>query len=175
MEYTIYHVLGIKVGCTEQFIIRTKQNKWKYGKDIIVVILEVTTDLDLADELENKYSIELGYGEIKTQDRYKVRREFGKMHTGKIVSLETKEKMRQNRKSNPRYQGQNEGQRRGKVYVERTTGFIGNYTDIANKFEIQGSNILYFARRDKPISRGPNEGLHFAIYKNSSKSIVNEK
>ena len=37
----------------------------------------MTTSLEMADEMENVYSMELGYGEIEKQDRYEVRYKVG--------------------------------------------------------------------------------------------------
>jgi hypothetical protein len=42
--YTIYHVLGIKVGCTTNLEKRTSQNKEKYGDSIKIEILETLED-----------------------------------------------------------------------------------------------------------------------------------
>ena len=188
MEYTIYHVLKIKVGCTENLVRRTRENNRLYGKDIEIIVLEITNDLDLADKLENKYSIKLGYGEILPHLRYKVRRQFGKMHTGRdfskehreklttanigrVCTTDTREKMSKAHKGKAKSLEQiektrlaNTGKRRGTVYIEYTTGYTGTALDISRKFKCYMSSIPLFVKRNKPISRGSLKGLHFAIY-----------
>jgi hypothetical protein len=41
LMYTIYHVVGVKIGCTTDFERRFHQNKEIYGKDVVIEILEV--------------------------------------------------------------------------------------------------------------------------------------
>jgi len=38
--FTIYHILGIRVGCTNCFELRCKQNKKKYGDHIVIEVLD---------------------------------------------------------------------------------------------------------------------------------------
>jgi hypothetical protein len=63
--YTIYHILGVKVGCTKNFQRRCLQNKRKYGDHIEIEILEQLDD-SIGDgavgDLELKWSKSLGYG-----------------------------------------------------------------------------------------------------------------
>ena len=79
--FTIYHVIDEKVGATHRFRKRCRENKrnykLKYDKDITIEIIEVCSTAEEADERENYWSIELGYGEIEPQDRYLVRLKVG--------------------------------------------------------------------------------------------------
>ena len=59
-KYTVYHIPGIKFGCTKHFESRTKQNIKRYGDVDIEVILE-TTDINEASELEEFSNQEAGY------------------------------------------------------------------------------------------------------------------
>lgn len=54
--------------------------------------------------------------------------------------------------------------RKGRLYIELTTGFIGTQTDIEIKYGITASNVNQVAARNKPIIRGKNKGLHFQVH-----------
>ncbi len=60
-KYTVYHIPGIKVGCTSRFSERCKENRSKYGKDIDIKVVLETDDIDEADELEEFCNQEAGY------------------------------------------------------------------------------------------------------------------
>ncbi len=59
--YTVYHIPNVKFGCTEDLTRRSKENRHKYGKDIIVDIIEVFDSIDDADEFEEFCNDEAGY------------------------------------------------------------------------------------------------------------------
>lgn len=70
--YMIYHVKGIKVGCTKNFEARCLQNKAMYGDDIEIEILEILEDEigdSVAGDVELGWSISLGY---RKQTHYKI-------------------------------------------------------------------------------------------------------
>ena len=81
-EYTIYHIAGIKCGATENLHRRNTQNKQKYGKDIIVEILETVFTIKMADERENYWNDYFGYPRGTAYS--KVRR-MGKKNSKKLV------------------------------------------------------------------------------------------
>jgi hypothetical protein len=185
--YYIYHIPGVKVGCTDDLKRRTVTNKTKYGYDIQVILLATTTDLYEADELENEWSIKLGFGEIWCQNRYVVRSKVGKRRLGVKTSKETREKQSKAKKGKVRseYHCKRlseglkgriiEGEWKEKivqavrnrpttVYIEKTTGFIGKPFQMQERFGVDRNQVCQQAKRDKPYSKGRHKGLHFAIY-----------
>jgi hypothetical protein len=53
--YTIYHVVGIKVGCTCNFDRRNIQNQERYGSNIVIEILDIVSEscgADFAGDVE---------------------------------------------------------------------------------------------------------------------------
>ncbi len=52
MTYTVYHIVGIKFGCTKNFQKRLTENKRKYGNDIEVVVIKEFSDINDATEYE---------------------------------------------------------------------------------------------------------------------------
>ena len=62
MIFTVYHVVGVKVGCTKDFEARSAQNRVTYGADIEIQILEeIVGDVGLAADREAQWARELGY------------------------------------------------------------------------------------------------------------------
>ncbi len=61
MIYTVYHIPGIKAGCTNDIDRRNSENRQKYGKDISIDIVLQTSDMDEADELEQFINEEANY------------------------------------------------------------------------------------------------------------------
>jgi hypothetical protein len=62
--YTIYHVVGIKVGCTNDFDRRKIQNQERYGSSIEMEILDMVSDLcgdKFAGDVEWAWSDWFGY------------------------------------------------------------------------------------------------------------------
>jgi hypothetical protein len=62
--YTIYHVVGIKVGCTRIFDGRTIQNQERYGSDAIIEILDIVSEscgADFAGDVEWGWADWFGY------------------------------------------------------------------------------------------------------------------
>jgi hypothetical protein len=63
--FVIYHVIGLKVGCTRDFQRRCLANKRKYGDHIEIEVLEEVDEsvgAEVAGDLELKWSQLLGYG-----------------------------------------------------------------------------------------------------------------
>lgn len=46
-------------------------------------------------------------------------------------------------------------------YIEVTTGYIGTFTDMLDKF---GIHVYHYARKGRPVKRGKFKGLYFKIY-----------
>ena len=71
--YTIYHVVGIKVGATKDFKTRSMQNRMTYGQDVVIEVLQRFTTKDrvlgdaLASQLEAEAAKQYGY---KSQNSY---------------------------------------------------------------------------------------------------------
>jgi hypothetical protein len=62
--YTIYHVVGVKVGCSKNFEKRDIQNKERYGEDIKVEVLDTYPDEvgdQFAGDREWEWADTLGY------------------------------------------------------------------------------------------------------------------
>jgi hypothetical protein len=62
--YTIYHVVGVKVGCSKNFEKRDIQNKERYGEDIKVEVLDTFPDEvgdQFAEDREWEWADTLGY------------------------------------------------------------------------------------------------------------------
>lgn len=108
MDVTIYHLVGIKVGCTNNIKSRTARNRRTYGRDIRVEILEeFSGTISECADLESEWSVRLGYGEIRPDQRYdsesnkymlglkgaKYNPTKGKKHTEQSKSLMSKNKM----------------------------------------------------------------------------------
>ncbi len=62
--YTVYHIPGIKYGCTNDIHRRSKENRQTYGKSIEINNVYETTNIEEADELEQFLNSEAQY---KTQ------------------------------------------------------------------------------------------------------------
>lgn len=148
--FTIYHIPGVKVGCTKNWSNRMSRNRVDHGKDIKVEVLQRTTCIDMADEMENVYSIELGYGDIKPQRRYKYRYEVGQRRIGKQHTLETKKKLNEVKDST--------------VYKELTTNTQGKWNHLYQKFDC--IDLHTYAKRGTPLKKGKHKGLHFVIIEN---------
>lgn len=59
--YIIYHMVGVKVGCTKEFDKRCEQNRALYGDAEIVVLQEIAGDIRAATKAEAKYARQFGY------------------------------------------------------------------------------------------------------------------
>ena len=53
----------------------------------------------------------------------------------------------------------------GNTYIEVTTGFIGQASDMEEKFGVSKGNLATHAKKDRPLKQGKYKGLHFQIYK----------
>lgn len=162
MIYTIYHIEDIKVGCTENIYLRSLSNKRKYGQDIKITILEEVDCPITADILEYYWHKELGYGKIKSCDRYMVRLKVGKSLQNREISDKQKKQISQTLKG--KYPGEKNGNYgTGKIYIEYTTGFTGGQYDMGKRFNYSDNTITSYANRNTPIKKGPLKGLHFGI------------
>jgi hypothetical protein len=63
MAYTIYHIPGIKIGCSKRIENRIKEQKFNEYE-----ILEVHTDINIASIREKELNLQYGYEWIDTQD-----------------------------------------------------------------------------------------------------------
>jgi len=63
MAYTIYHIPGIKIGCSKRIENRIKEQKFNEYE-----ILEVHNDINIASEREKELNLQYGYEWIDTQD-----------------------------------------------------------------------------------------------------------
>ena len=169
--YTIYHIPGIKVGATSNWEERCRANKRTHGKDIAIEVLQITTSLDMADEMENVYSRELGYGEIPVHKRFKVRYSIGKSFIGsgnpmynKKHTKESKDKMSASIKGT-QVGSKNSNYGKGRVYKELTTGFAGTAHETMKRFDMKHGigNILNSIKTNRPLQKGKFKGLHFVI------------
>lgn len=52
MKYHIYHVVGIKYGCTNNLERRFKQTRKRYGQDVVIEVVESFDDIDEASSKE---------------------------------------------------------------------------------------------------------------------------
>ena len=168
--YYIYHILGIKVGCTENI----KQRSLFY--DTAPIVIATTPDIEQADWLENDLSCYHGYGEIPANKRYKYIKEWQKKAwTPEAVSKraetmrgverspETKDLMA---KAKLGLRGEKtNAYGKGRAYRELTNNISGYCVDVCNYFNITSSQLCKYVERDLPISRGKNKGLHFQILK----------
>jgi hypothetical protein len=62
--YTIYHVVGVKVGCTCNFDRRRVQNQERYGSDTVIEILDIVSEScgpDFAGDVEWAWADWFGY------------------------------------------------------------------------------------------------------------------
>ena len=164
--FTIYHVIDEKVGCTDDLTTRTRDNKRHYGKDIIVKVLEVVDDIDVADELENEWSIRLGYGPIPPEDRYKAvvsrlgakRRGRKSWNSGKTgcYSEEYIESKRKSMKGNTR----GLGNRFGIIFKDLISGITGTSTDIHQQLGIDIGTVYIYAKKGTPVNRKNGTIVH---------------
>jgi len=63
MAYIIYHIKGIKIGCSKRIEKRIKEQKFNEYE-----ILEVHTDINIASEREKELNLQYGYEWDDTQD-----------------------------------------------------------------------------------------------------------
>ncbi len=61
MRYTVYHLVGIKFGCTKNPKKRFAENRRKYGKDIKIEIVEEFDDLEEATAFEDECNTTSNY------------------------------------------------------------------------------------------------------------------
>ena len=140
-----------------------KYNRRKYGQDITVETLQMTTCIDMADEKENDYSIQLGYGPISTSQRYKRQRDRHAKGNTEELNKQRIAKLKEYYKVN---KSTNYGT--GMKYIELTTGFIGTRTDMIKRFgNGKGFSLSTYVKYNKPCSKRAAEhlqGLDFRIY-----------
>lgn len=71
MDVVIYHIPNVKVGCTNNFIGRSNDNRKKYGSDIIIEVLEnFSGSLGECADRECYWSQVNGFGLIRPDQRY---------------------------------------------------------------------------------------------------------
>ena len=101
MKYTIYHVVGVKFGCTKNFQKRVRENKRKYGEDVEIHIIKEFSDINMATEYEIECNLAKGYNQDSR--KYDDVKDMHKARTYKPLSDEQKEKIRKS------MQGKNTG------------------------------------------------------------------
>lgn len=67
---TIYHIDGVKVGCTTNFKKRLIKNRKHYGDITMEIIETITASVREIADLEDYHSQRLGYGCISQEQRY---------------------------------------------------------------------------------------------------------
>jgi hypothetical protein len=74
-------------------------------------------------------------------------------------------KGRKNPDQSKRVKGEgNPNSNKGYTYIELTTGFKGNASEMAEKFGIARANVGSYAKADRPMRSGIAKGRHFQIY-----------
>ena len=169
--YYIYHIPGIKVGCTENFSRRCLENRSKYGTDITIELLETVNDIKVADQRENDYSKMLGYGELEPHQRYSRARKFGKSYAGTKQSLEHIEKRRLQNKGKKRTPAQLEVYSQvkqkekhnhwntGRRIKDLISGFEGNWTETIQHFNFKTS-LEYYIKKGAPVRKKDGTVVH---------------
>lgn len=157
--YYIYHIPGVKVGCTDNLKRRTKQN-FKYynlSLDTKVEVLEQTTSTIVADILEYYWHKHLNYGTIPKNERYLASLKAVK----NLNSEKANSKKSQYMQGNSHSVGNTNKRHSGKKYIELTSGFIGSHYDMLNKFGNINLNIL--TKKNSPCTRGKIKGCMFRV------------
>ena len=164
--YYIYHIPGIKVGCTANLEKRTTQNRWYHSKKFSnIIILETVTSVAVADILEYYWHKELDYGIIPPNERYTVRYSVAQRNIGREVSQSTKDRISKAKKGKCS-KSNNSQYHKGRIIVELTSNppVSGSVTDMAELFGYDAATIGQFAKRGTPLRSGRNKGLHFQVY-----------
>lgn len=181
--YFIYHIPGVKIGCTtnprKRILLQQKYSEWE--------ILEEHLDIDTASirelELQKKY----GYATdsrsyttftsslVGTRDALSYKQQ-GAKQKGKSPSDETRRKMSENRKgkaagpANQNYGKWSKGKGSlgygtGAKYHEITTGFIGYALEVKETFGSSSlQTVINCVKSSKPVKWGKLKGLQFKIY-----------
>lgn len=137
--YYIYHIPGVKIGCSKHPDKRVKQQKFT-----VYEILEQYLDKRVAAKRELELQKEYGYRVDKVlygnqPDRSGIpQKDFHKQKIGKAV-----------RKSNS-------------LYKELSTGLEGSCRDLVQRLNCSPMSIYWSIKRG-PITQGRNKGLHFVI------------
>ena len=171
--YYIYHIPGIKVGCTDNLERRTWHNKWYYSKDIVTDVLETTDDIDVADERENYWSIKLGYGSIPENERYKVRVRIAQTYRGfkdRKHTEETKKSISEkvSGENNGMYGSNRVGEKApswglGSTYKDLISGYEAKFTEMGEYMNITPSNINYYVKKNRPVRTKEGRTFHIVI------------
>ena len=163
--YYIYHIPGVKVGCTKRWRARCTENKNKHGKSITLELLETVSSPVVADILEYYWNKELGYGKLVTGVRYMTRLKVGNSVKGKVRSKKTRSKMSKAQKAVVKATGKESSRYgTGRWFKELSTGFIGTATEIVSKFNLPNNVYIYNnVRKGSPLVKGKYKGLHFIV------------
>ena len=158
--YYIYHIPGIKVGCTTRYDKRCYENRRIHGRDISIELLETVESIDQADERENDYSKMLGYGEISTKQRYKLIHKIGtylkdKNHNwGDKIGVSLKNTLEDKDLTG----ANNSNYGTGILMKDLISGFVGYRNEIRKKFP--GINVGQFLSRNRPVKRKDGVVVH---------------
>ena len=158
--YYIYHIPGIKIGVTQDVDFRVE----KIQKAKEYEILEEHTDIYEVSSRELELQKEYGYKVDPNPYWFVVKVQHPKSKTPE--ALEKKSKARKGKpmpKTRERMLGNIQGYGTGRLYVEKTTGFIGHAYDHVQKFGVNDYDLIRYAKQDKPRTRGRVRGLHWAI------------
>lgn len=177
--YFIYHIPGVKIGCTtnprKRILIEQKYSEWE--------ILEEHLDIDTAStrelELQRKYGYAIdsrSYTKASRMNTYRTEESFKKLSEGHkkryasgemVNALKGKKRPEELvKKLNERNTGRQNGVYiKAITYIEITTEFVGKALDINERF---GKNAYVNARNSVktglPVKRGKRKGLQFKIY-----------
>ena len=144
--YYIYHIPGIKVGCTKDLKSRTYQNKREYGHQITVELVATIPDKETAKWYEKDLAQYYGYPVGQLYGNQPDRK-------GKSLSQEHKSKISQGVKDT------------GRVYIELTTGITGTASELTEYFGYKNQScFINQVNKNQPVLAGSRKGLHFQIY-----------
>jgi len=172
--YYIYHIPNVKIGCTHNLI-----ERFAGRRHIQYEVLETYNDIKIASQREIELQIQYGYKVDNTpyktiveknknlNQRNKISQSLkGRKRTWNTHSAETARKISESNLGKSRGKGisKNKGKQNrlecGRLYKDISTGFVGYRTDIINHFNIPDALITHMIKRNKPMSRGKNKGLH---------------
>jgi hypothetical protein len=147
--YYIYHIPGIKVGCTKD--IRKRMNEQRSSKTY--ELLAVTEDIEEASQLEIKYQQQFNYRRDTEPYSSVINKGF---KPGWKPTAKHKEKISEKTKgtTSSRYAT-------GDRYREISTGFEGYSLDHKKHFNILHDVISYSVKKGQPYEKGDREGMQW--------------
>lgn len=184
--YYIYHIPGVKIGCTVDPKRRVKAQKFREFE-----ILEEHLNKDVACMREQELQKEYGYAidrnsytfttnllnyhtEETNRKKSESKKGVKRPQSSKGISEALKGRKKSpewiakiaatlsNKYKNTLNPHPNKG--RGQTYIELTNNFIGKLPDMEQKFGVKSGFIQSSIRYERPLQKGKFKGLHFKIY-----------